>query len=206
MSSTYEGFEATIRSVIKSGDSISRLVTRLTNLYGQGAEVDLFRERLSFQPREEVGNMNFVNRDCVVDIEYLEQNATMRHLVSTVTVGKASLPLNCEIFSIKTTPCSNCNFRKMFLKAGFVVQSDFGQKGLRFTTPHGHVITITRPHNAEIKQNTSYQSGRLTWENISGSPPLGQDYLLEVRCQVAGVTSIEEVLSNLQETSSQLVE
>jgi hypothetical protein len=201
-----EGFEVTLRSVVKSGESITHLVGSLTGLYGQGSEVDIFRERLVFRPREEVGNMNFVNRDCSIDIEYTKDEIRVKHLVSTATAGKAAVPQTCEIFCVRLSSCSNCTFRRMFLKAGFTVVSDFGQKGLRFKAPNEVVITITRPHNAEINPNASYQSGKLVWENISGQPPFGQDYLLEVSSITREQSDVEDLLASLAEISCHIVQ
>lgn len=206
MGALEEGFEVTLRSIVKSGESITRLVGRLTTLYGQGSEVDIFRERLTFRPREEAGNMNVVNRESSIDIEYTKDNVRLKHLVSTASAGKAAVPQTCEIFCIKLSTCSNCNVRRMFLKAGFAVRSDFGQKGLRFKAPNEVVITITRPHNAEINSSVSYQSGKLAWENISGQPPFGQDYLLEVSSIVKEQSAVEDLVGSLIEISCQIVQ
>jgi hypothetical protein len=190
-----EIFEISLRAVIKGGDALNGVVSRLTELYGSGTEADMFQERLVFTPKEQTGNMNFINRECLVDIVYERSHKILvKHLVSSVAV-KTDIP--SEVFAVRKSEAANANVRNVFLKAGFRPRHDFAKKGLRYKTQHDAFVTVTRPYNAQISVSSSNITGVPSWDNIGGQAPLGQDYLIEISTQVTEQSKIDATVEKL---------
>jgi len=195
-----EGIQVSVRTVVKGGEMLGKTVNTLTDLYGTGTELDVYTERLVFKPKEESGNMNFINRDSMVSLEYDNTHVCVDHVLSTLPVPKGiTLSGVPEIHVIRRSRASNPNVRRMFLKAGFRPASDFAKKGIVFHTRYGVDVSISRPYNALLDETQIYTSGSCLWENFGGNPPLGQDYLLEFKKTVSSQADVEACLETISE-------
>ena len=193
-----EGVEIVTRCVVR-GEKLQSLVNLLSSLYGASTEVDRFEDRLAFRPREEVGNMNYVNRDCLVAIQYSGNDVLVTQRGSASNANKdVKMPPNTEIYAVKQSKATNPNVRRTFLKAGFKVTGDFATKGLAFKTRSGFTITVARPYNAALS-DTMYGTGKSAWESLSGAHPFGQDYLLEVKRLVSTQEEIDESVESINQ-------
>ena len=193
-----EGIEVSLRTVVRGGESLGKLVNVLTGLYGQGKEGDSFYERLVFKPKQELGNMNFINRDSVVCLEYSKNHICVDHVLSTLPVPKGPVYSGKpEIVVIRRSKASNPNVRRLFQKSGFKVLSDFAKKGLVFNTRYGIDVSLSRPYNAQLSEKQSYETGTPVWESVGGHTPLGQDYLLEFKKVVSNQADVEACLESI---------
>ena len=174
-----ESTEVILRLIVKGGDQLQRLVNSLTSVYGRGTEVDMFQEELVFKPIQERGNMNYVNRDVLVELEYSGGGVVVKHIGSSLTELK-DLPVGARAFNVVKTSVSEGNIRRLFLKSGFILKSDFAKKGIRFISRTGLTICLSRPYNASLGLDQTYMTGITCWETLTGPFPLGQDYLLEI--------------------------
>ena len=200
-----EGVEVVIRSVVKNGEDLQRMVALLTNLYGPGSEIDSFEEQLVFHPKQEQGNMNYINRDVHVRIEYRADSVVVKHIGSPATGIKGLVP-GTQASTVTETIVEACNIRRVFTKTGFVVASDFAKKGLEFKTRHGATVVLSRPYNAALAEDKMYVDGRASWEPLGGPLPFGSDYLLELKQLAEGQGSVDSVVHALNELSKELTD
>jgi hypothetical protein len=197
-----EGILVCHRSVIKGGESLSRLFNALTDLYGQGTDVDHLEERLIFKPMEQSGNMNFINKDSLMIMHYEKNRIVVQHVVSSLPSGKPLI----EVLAVRQSGASNLNLRRMLIRSGFRVKSDFAKKGLQFNTRHdGIEVILTRPYNCELKGSSSYESGIPAWNNLGGSFPFGSDYLIELKKMINNQSELDACIQSITDLHSKLV-
>jgi hypothetical protein len=190
-----EGIQVVSRSVVPGGEALNQLVAKLTRLYGQGTEIDVFEETLVFHPLQEAGNMNYVNREVTVTLQY---KCTANATITTVShIGSAVPVESFTAFNTRTTPSSSANIRRTFLKAGFSARNDFSKKGLEFSTRTGVEVTLSRPYNAALSESQTYVEGIPTWETLPGPLPLESDYLLELKQLVKSQVDLESTVANI---------
>ena len=161
--------------------NFSKCVSKLVECFGVGEQIDEFRERYLFVPQNEVGNMNYIHRNILVEIVYASDGSCCVYQLSETADGS-------------TVACNSLwNIRRMFMKAGFKIIGDFAQKGLRFNTRNdGTCIVISRPYNAVLAcENT-------TWNSLPGPLPFGNDYLIEVtQTGTATTKSLSQLVDKL---------
>jgi hypothetical protein len=192
--------------VVREGPELEAVVGRLAELFGQGQEIDSFFERLVFTPHNDAGNMNFVHRESVVGIEYMaEKDVCELKYYGAPVILKNKIEGCIDVVTV-TPVTASTNVRRTLLKAGFAVKADYGKKGLRFKTRREtQEIVISRPYNATLIDERLYMDGTASWESLAGPFPFGQDYLLEIRQNVTGISTAEDVISELHNLGNQLV-
>jgi len=199
--------ECTIRRVVREGSELENIVRKLAELFGQGEEVDVFVERLVFSPYNEAGNMNLVHRESLVGIEYMVGKDVCNLTYYGAPVILASMPSSDkagDAFTVTSVEAST-NVRRTLLKAGFVVKADHAKKGLRFKTRRlSQEILISRPYNASLMEEKLYREGMANWESLAGGFPFGQNYLLELKQNVLGASTPEDVVRELQDLANKL--
>lgn len=193
---TSEGIEVTVRALVANGAPLQHMVNTLTTTFGQGTEIDVFHEVLLFKPQQQQGNMNFVNRDVRVSIEYRTDGIIVRHVGSSIT-GTKDMERSTEANQVTKTNVAEANIRRLFQKSGFEVESDFAKKGLEFKTRTGASISITRPYNAGLNIDQMFASGSPSWEPLGGQLPFGQDYLVELSQRASSENHVESLAEEL---------
>jgi hypothetical protein len=198
--------ECTLRRVVCEGTELERVVRRLAELFGQGEESDCFFERLVFIPHNDAGNMNVVHRESVVGIEYTaEKDFCELKYFGAPVVLKNPIEGSVDVVTV-TSVTASTNVRRTLLKTGFVVKADHAKKGLRFKTRiQSQEIIISRPYNASLIEERVYQDGIASWDSLAGPLPFGQNYLLEIRQNVLGTFTPEEIVNGLHDLANQLV-
>ena len=190
------------RKIVKE-ESITELVNRLTNLFGDGEACDFFSESLCFNPQNEAGNMNYINRDVFVDIQY---SATDDRICNLTRVG-ASVVVKDRAASatVVTRSTLEVNIRRMFFKGGFFVKSDYAKKGLVFETRDNQTISLTRPYNAVLNETSLYEKHLAAWTLLAGPLPFGTDYLLEISQHSPSEALVDITVLNLRTMLDKLV-
>jgi hypothetical protein len=206
MSGPKEDIECVIRCVVRDGQQLETVVRALTETFGQGEEIDIFHERLVFVPHNEVGNLNVINRESVICIEYLaeKESCSVKYMGAPVNLKETS-GLHVEATSVSQVVATT-NIRRTLLKTGFTVTSDYAEKGLRFRTRRdAQTISITRPYNASLIEDRVYRERIASWDSLPGAFPFGRDYLLELSQLTGSTHTPEEALSELQAMLDRLV-
>ena len=206
MSAPKEDIECVVRCVVREGQQLETVVRTLTDIYGQGEEIDIFHERMVFVPHNEAGNLNVINRESVIGIQYLAEKETcsVKYIGAPVNLKETVSP-HVEATSVCQVVATT-NVRRTLLKTGFKVTSDYAEKGLRFRTRRdSQLISITRPYNACLIEDRLYRERIASWDSLPGPFPFGRDYLLELRQLIGSVITPEEALSELQALLDRLV-
>ena len=200
-----EGILVCHRCIVRGAESLNKLVNILNDLYGSSEEVDTLEERFIFSPKEEAGNLNVINRETNMILLYDKNNVVVQHVVSTVPYNKP-LPISgsIEVFGMRQSQASNANLRRLFRRCGFTLKSDFAKKGLRFQSRHDLEIVLTRPYNIEFNERTAYETGVPSWDNKGGAPPLGPDYLLEMRKIIINQSELQNSVDSIVDLHSKL--
>lgn len=191
----------THRTVVKDGDQLRSVLSRLTELCGPPEEAELFQELFLFTPLCDANNMNLIKREIKVEIKY-----------------KASVPRVCQIShsgaplekfpqaATVTETEASANVRRTFLKAGFLVKADHAQKGLLFKTRNNQKIALTRPYNATLRTEALYQTGAAAWDALPGAFPFGSDYLLEITQNTGSEATVQVIIQGLKALVDKLKE
>ena len=189
--------ECIVRCVVRDGAQLEAVVRHLTEMFGQGEEIDVFHERLVFVPHNEAGNLNVIHRESLIGIEYPaeKETCTVKYYGAPVNVTQEVGGTVIEAFTV-TEVRSTTNIRRTLLKTGFKVKADYAEKGLRFRTRReSQVVSISRPYNASLIEDRLYRECIASWDSLPGSFPFGRDYLFEIRQYVGSSRVTDEVVA-----------
>ena len=207
MSAPKTDVECILRCVVRDGPQLEAVVRHLTEMFGQGEEIDVFHERLVFVPHNEAGNLNVIHRESLIGIEYPAEKdtCTMKYYGAPVNIMGESGGVMVEAYTV-TEVAATTNIRRTMLKTGFKVKADYAEKGLRFhTRRESQVVSITRPYNASLIEERLYKECTASWDSLPGSFPFGRDYLFEIRQYVGSTQTPDEVVAEARALVNRLI-